>query len=105
MADVGVKRIGPKGYLSLIQRMERLPEVLRALEGRLGSIIVKPVAGREGRAPELFLLQARQEGRAAFRMSPTLVMHVGTTHQGDQESYTPMVNAILRNGAELPAGF
>ncbi len=103
--DVGVRRIGPRGYLSLIQRIERLPEIIRALDGRLGSIIVKPVAGREGRAPELFLLQARQEGRAAFRMAPVLVMHEGPTHQGDQESYTPLVNATLRNGAELPVGF
>ena len=102
--DIGIRRIAPKGYLSLIQRMERLPEVLRGIEGRLGSIIVKPVAGRVGRAPERFLLQARQEGRAAFRMAPMLIMHDGATHQGDQESYTPQVQAILRNGAELPTG-
>ena len=102
--DIGIRRIGPRGYLSLIQRIERLPEVLRGLEGRLGSVIVKPIAGREDRAPELFLLQARQEGRAAFRMAPALVMHKGAKHSGDQESYTPRVNAILRNGAELPAG-
>jgi tRNA1(Val) A37 N6-methylase TrmN6 len=102
--DIGTRRLAPKGYLSLIQRMERLPEVLAALEGRLGSLIVKPIAGREARAPELFLLQARQEGRAPFRMTPTLVMHAGATHQGDQESYTPLVNAILRSGADLPLG-
>jgi tRNA1(Val) A37 N6-methylase TrmN6 len=102
--DIGTRRLAPKGYLSLIQRMERLPEVLAALDGRLGSLIVKPIAGREARAPELFLLQARQEGRAAFRMAPALVMHQGVTHQGDRESYTPLVSAILRNAAELPTG-
>lgn len=102
--DIGTRRLAPKGYLSLIQRMERLPEVLTILQRRLGSVVVMPVAGREGRAPELFLLQARQEGRAAFRMTPALVMHAGKTHQGDQESYTAQVNDILRNGAELPIG-
>ena len=100
--DIGIRRLGPRAYLSLIQRIERLPEVLAALDGRLGSIIVKPIAGREGRAPELFLLQGRQEGRAAFRLAPTLIMHQGTVHQGDQESYTPLVNSILRNGTDLP---
>lgn len=100
--DIGIRRLGPRAYLSLIQRTERLPEVLAALDGRLGSIIVKPIAGREGRAPELFLLQSRQEGRAAFRLAPTLIMHQGTVHQGDQESYTPLVSSILRNGADLP---
>ncbi|MDX8346557.1 methyltransferase [Cognatiyoonia sp. IB215446] len=102
--DIGIRRIAPKGYLSLIQRIERLPEVLRHIDGRLGSVIVKPVAAREARAPELFLLQTRQEGRAAFRMAPTLVMHEGAAHQGDHESYTPAVQAILRNGAELAIG-
>lgn len=99
---VGAKRVGPRGYLTLIQRMERLPEVLAALDSKLGAIIVRPVMGRNGRAPELFLLQARQEGRAGFRMAPPLIMHTGATHNGDRESYTPAVTDALRNGAELP---
>ena len=98
----GARRVGPRGYLTIIQRMERLPDVLTALSGRLGAIVVCPISGREGRAPELFLLQARQEGRAAFRMTSPLVMHAGAAHAGDQESYTTMVNAVLRNGATLP---
>lgn len=100
--DVGARRVGPRGYLTIIQRMERLPEVLAGLDGRLGAIIARPIAGREGRAPELFVLQARQEGRAAFRMAPTLVMHEGHVHRGDQDSYSKEVSAVLRSGAELP---
>lgn len=99
--DIAARRLGPKGYLTLIQRIERLPEVLMALNGRLGSLVVCPIAGRANRPPELFLLQARQEGRAAFRMATTLVMHRGAKHQGDVESYTAAVQAVLRNGASL----
>ena len=99
---VGAKRVGPRGYLTMIQRMERLPDVLSALDGKLGAIIVRPIMGRMGRAPELFLLQARQEGRAAFRMATPLIMHQGTAHDGDRESYTSAVSDSLRNGAELP---
>ena len=100
--DIAARRVGPRGYLTIIQRIERLPEVIAALEGRLGAMILRPIAGREERAPELFLLQARQEGRAAFRMAPVLVMHKGKVHAGDKESYTPQVNDVLRSGAELP---
>lgn len=100
--QIGAKRVGPRGYLTVIQRMERLPEVLAALAGRLGAVIVRPIAGRIGKPPELFLMQARQEGRAAFRMAPALIMHEGETHRGDQESYHANVGAVLRNGAELP---
>lgn len=99
--ETGARRLGPKGYLTLIQRMERLPEVLAALNGRLGSLVVCPIAGRANRPPELFLLRARQEGRAAFRMAPTLVMHAGDVHQGHVESYTAAIRAVLRNGVSL----
>jgi len=100
--DIGARRVGPRRFLTLIQRMERLPEVLRVLEGRLGSFIVRPISGRAGRAPELFLLQARQDGKTPFRMAPPLIMHEGEIHRGDQESYRPDVAQVLRNGAALP---
>lgn len=100
--DIGARRVAPKGYLTLIQRIERLPAVLAALDGRLGSVVVRPVAGRAGRAPERFLLRARQGGRAPFWMAPALIMHDGPAHAGDHESYTPQLRDILRNGAPLP---
>lgn len=100
--DIGARRLGPRGYLTLIQRIERLPEVLAALAGRLGSLRVLPIAGRAGRAPELFILQARQEGRAPFTLLPALVMHAGAQHQGDAPSYRPQIVQILRDGGDLP---
>ena len=100
--DVGIKRIAAKGQLVLIQRIERLPEVLDSLKGRLGSVIVCPIAGRTERAPELFLLKAQQDGRAPFRMTAPLVMRDGAAHDGDRESYRPQIREVLRNGAALP---
>ncbi len=102
--DIGARRVGPRGYLTIIQRMERLPEVLGALQGRLGAMVLLPIAGRVGKASELFLLRARQEGRAPFRMAPPLIMHAGTAHTRDAESYTPLLRDILRNAAALPFG-
>ena len=97
--DVAAKRLAPKGYFTMILRIERLPEVLAALIGRLGSVVVRPIAAREGSAPHLFLLQARHSGRAPFRLMSPLVMHDGTMHDADRENYTPQVRQILRNGA------
>ena len=99
--DIGARRLAPKGYLTLIQRIDRLPEAIVACDGRLGSLVVLPLAGREGRAPERFLLQARKDGRAAFRLCPTYVLHRGATHERDQESYTAQTRRILRDGAAL----
>lgn len=98
----GARRLAPKGYLTVIQRIDRLPEVITALQGRLGSLVVLPIAGRADRPANLFILRARQEGRAPFQLRPTLVMHQGAAHEGDRDSYLPAVAAILRHGAALP---
>ena len=99
---VGARRVAPRGYLTVIQRIARLPEVLSGLAGRLGSATVLPIAGRTGRSPELFILQARQDGRAPFHLAAPLVMHDGASHTADSESYTPEVAKVLREGAALP---
>jgi len=100
--DIGIKRLAPKGTISVIQHITRLPEVLAASAGRVGSILVKPIQPRAGKPPNLFIFRARQGGRAPFVMAPPLVMHDGPAHQGDRESYTPHVSKILRQGAALP---
>ena len=100
--DAATKRLKPSGFLSLIQKAERLPEILSGMDDRLGSILVKPLVPRDGRAAGLGLGQARKGGRGAFRLAAPLVIHEGTEHTGDQESYRPEVAAILRDGAQLP---
>ena len=97
--DIAAKRLAPKGYFTLILRIERLPEVLSHL--RLGSIIVRPIAARLGQDPHLFLLQARHSARAPFQLKSHLIMHDGTMHDADRENYTDMVGSILRNGDAL----
>ena len=100
--DTGIKRLAPKGTLTIIQHITRLPEVLGATTGRLGSIILRPISGHENAEPGLFLLQAKHSGRTPFRLSKPLVMHGEDAAKGDTESYTTEVKAILRDGAPFP---
>ena len=99
--EAAARRLGPKGYLHVIQRADRLPELLAACQGRLGSIAVLPLAARQGRAPETIILRARKGGRAAFRLLAPLVMHEGESHRSDGDSYTMPVSRALRCGAAL----
>jgi tRNA1(Val) A37 N6-methylase TrmN6 len=100
--DTATKRLKPRGFLTLIQKAERLPEILSGMDERLGSVLVKPLAPRDDRAAVLVLVQARKGGRGAFRLSAPLVLHEGAEHAGDRESYRAEVAAILRDGAPLP---
>ena len=100
--DAGTRRLKPKGHLTMIQKAERLPEILAGMDDRLGSVLVKPICPREGRAAILVLVQARKGGRGAFRLAAPLILHDGAEHVDDRESYRREVSAILRDGAALP---
>jgi tRNA1Val (adenine37-N6)-methyltransferase len=91
--------------MTLIILAEGLPEILPAFGTRLGSTVVLPLAPREGRPALRVLVRARKGGRAPFRLLAPFVIHQGTTHDGDRESYTPAANAVLRDGADLLALF
>jgi tRNA1Val (adenine37-N6)-methyltransferase len=102
--SAAARRLVPGGYLTMIIGADRLVEALQA-SGKLGSVAVLPLAAREGRAAGRVILQARKGGRAAFRLLAPLVLHDGAAHDGDRESYTPMANAVLRDGGALTALF
>ncbi len=100
--DAATRRLKPRGHMTMIQKADRLPEILEAMDERLGSILVKPLCPREGRSASLILVQARKGGRGAFRLAAPLILHDGAEHVGDAESYRQEVSAILRDGVALP---
>lgn len=99
--DTGIRRLAPKGSLTVIQHITRMPEVLSAVQAKLGAIVIKPIIGRAGALPNLFILQARHSGKTPFSLRNHLIMHQGEKHETDTESYTPHVRDVLRNGAAL----
>ncbi len=103
--NVAARRLAPRGYLHMIQRADRLPDMLAGCAGHLGSIQVLPLAPRVDRGAELVVLRARKGGRAAFRLHAPLILHLGEQHVEDGESYTPVVSAVLRDAADLTGHF
>ncbi|MCT8158940.1 tRNA1(Val) (adenine(37)-N6)-methyltransferase [Pseudoruegeria sp. SHC-113] len=99
--STAARRLAPKGWLTLIQDAERLPDLLRDMPASLGSLTVLPLAAREGRAAHRVILQARKGGQAAFCLRAPVVMHDGPRHIVDGEDYAPMIRAVLREGAAL----
>ena len=100
--DAAIRRLKPKGYLTMIQNVDRLPDLLSAMDARLGSIRVLPLAPRVGKDAHLVLVQARKGGRAPFVLRAPLILHEGDRHEEDGESYTKTVREVLRDGAALP---
>ncbi|TNF21674.1 MAG: methyltransferase domain-containing protein [Rhodobacteraceae bacterium] len=102
--EVAAKRLRPGGHVTVIQRAERLPDLLAACAGRLGSLEILPLSPRQGRAARLVLLRGRKGGGAAFCLHAPVVLHRGERHARDGDDYTPMISDVLRNAAALPFG-
>ncbi len=96
--DAATRRLKPKGWLSMIQKADRLPDVLRAIDSRLGDIAVYPITGRANRAADRFILRARKGARGPFRLHASIPLHEGATHLDDQPDYRSEIAGILRNG-------
>jgi tRNA1(Val) A37 N6-methylase TrmN6 len=88
-------RLADGGRLTLIQRADRLAEVLAALSPAAGGIVVFPLWPAAGRPAQRLIVQARKSGAAPLTLGPGLVLH-----EADGR-YTAAAEAVLRQGQPL----
>ncbi|MEL7164694.1 MAG: methyltransferase [Pseudomonadota bacterium] len=100
--DAATRRLRPKGYLHMIHKADRVPDLMRAVDARVGSLELIPICPRVGTPAELVIFRARKEGRAPFRLHAPVILHAAARHERDGEDYTPEIQAVLREGAALP---
>jgi tRNA1Val (adenine37-N6)-methyltransferase len=103
--DAATRRLAPGGWLTLVHEAARLSDLLTAIDHRLGSLSLLPLAPRQGRPATRVILRARKGGRAAFRLLAPFILHDGASHDRDRDSFTPFAQAILRQGAALDSPF
>ncbi len=82
--------------LTLIHRAAKLPDILAALEGRLGGIEILPVRPRADAPAKRVLVRARKGSRAPLRLLRGLDLH-----DASGAKYTPETDAILRGEAVI----
>jgi tRNA1(Val) A37 N6-methylase TrmN6 len=85
----------PKANLVLIHRADRLEEILAALQGRFGEIVLFPLWPGGNRPAARVLVRARKGIQTPTRLSPGLVLHE------PDGRYTAAADAVLRDGAGL----
>jgi tRNA1(Val) A37 N6-methylase TrmN6 len=99
--EAGLRRLRPRGMMTLIQRADRLDAILAALAGRAGSVAILPIAGRAGRKAGRVILQATKGARGPLRLLAPFIMHREPVHVGDREDLSNAASAVLRNGSPL----
>jgi FkbM family methyltransferase len=85
----------PDGHAVLIHKAEALPELLAALAGRFGDLLLLPIHPRSGSPASRVLVRGVKGSRAPLQIRPALVLHDAAG------AFTPAMEAILRHGAAL----
>lgn len=85
--------------LTMIHRAAKLPELLAALEGRLGGVEVLPVRPYADAEAKRVLLRARKGSRAPFKLLKSIALH-----DRSGAKHTPEVEAILRGEGQIAWG-
>jgi len=99
--DSATRRLRHRGVLTVIQRADRLRDLLSACDARLGTLKIWPLQARIGQPAQLILLSAKKGGKAPLEMRNPLILHQGVRHERDTESYTESIRSVLRDGAPL----
>jgi tRNA1(Val) A37 N6-methylase TrmN6 len=99
--NVGIKRLKPKGRLTLIHRVDALPEALGCLSGLAGDITVKPLAPRKGQAAKRVIITCRKGTNGPPALLSPLVIHESGGHNEDKGAFSPLAESILRNAKAL----
>lgn len=80
--------IRPRGGVSVIARPESLPAILEAMQGRFGSVGIKPIHPREDEAAIRIVVRATYGARGKLALFPPLVLHESGSgqprHHSDQ---------------------
>lgn len=82
--------------LTLIQRANKLGEILAALDGRLGGAELIPIRPRAGEPAKRVVVRARKGSRAPLKMYAGLDLH-----DASGAKYAPETDAILKGDAVL----
>ena len=89
-------RLRPRGRLTLIHRPEALPELLAALAGRAGDVLVYPLwPTAEAAAARRVVVTARKGAHGPARLARGLVLH------GPDGGYSEPAEAVLRHALPL----
>lgn len=101
--DAALRRLAPRGWLTVIQRADRLEALICGLAGRAGALTLLPLAARQGQPAGRVLVQARKGARAPLRLLAPFVIHQAPAHRADGEDLTPEAAAVLREAAPIRA--
>ena len=98
--SVAKNRCKPNGKITIIQRVERLPDIINCLNGYFGQVIVQPISSFKDTSPKTVIVQATKTSGAAFKLLAPKIVHRRDGISG-KVVYEDEFKKILRYGHPL----
>ncbi len=87
-------RLRAKGTLTVIYPAEGLTDLLQAMGGKFGGLLVLPFWPKAGFPAKRVLVQGKKDAKSPLKLFPGMNLH-------ENEDYTVAAKAVLRDGAAL----
>ena len=97
---VASRRCKHRGKITIIQRSDRLPEILSLLKDSFGSIKVLPLSSFKGDPTKTVIVQATKGSKGIFKLYPQKNIHI-RTGKGKEATYEDEFREILWDGKAL----
>lgn len=93
--DEGIKRLKAKGWITIINKPENLPEILTSLNKKVGDIQIKPLTTSECTIANRVIIRAQKDSKNVTKIYPPLIVHTG---QAGLKKFSASAESILRKG-------
>ncbi len=87
--------VKPGGFMTMIHRVEALPELLRLADGRFGALEIQPIHAFANESANRIMLRGTKGSRKPLRLLHGLVVHKS------DRSYQPEIDSVLRSPTSL----
>lgn len=98
--SIAKKNCKPNGKITIIQRVDRLPEIIECLNGHFGKIIVQPISSFKYSNPKTVIVQATKNSKGLFKLLPPKVVHTKDCITG-KITYDVEFQRVLRDAYPL----
>ena len=96
--DVAIKRCSTNGHVVLIHQAERLGQILKFIDNKMGDIKILPISSFEGKNAKRVIVKSKKGSLSPMQILPPLIMHQTRETDKPRKNYTVEVEGILRDG-------
>ena len=100
MLSYALKRCKPYGYITLIHRPARLPEILSILSNGSGDIKIQPILSSHQISSRV-IIRARKSAKGETKLFNPISLYKNSDKSGLKKQYTSKIQEILKNGNAL----